>query len=62
MTNRFTTTNTGKAAFVNLYNEDKSKVIDTNELTKLAELIEAGQCKVECFINKDGEPTMMIKL
>ena len=51
----------GKAAFISVY-EAGIKVTDVAQLSEVADKIESGHCKVECFINKDGEPTMLIRL
>jgi len=60
MANRFNNTKSDSAAFINLY-EGKDKVTNLDELSKLADDIEAGTVKVECFLNKQGEPVLMIK-
>ena len=63
MNNRFGTQSDENAtvAFINVY-RGKDKVADTDTLSKLADDIEAGNVKVECYLSKDGEPVLMIKL
>jgi len=62
MSNRFgTQEEDATVAFVNVY-RGKGKLLDTDTLSKLADSIEAGDVKVECYLNKAGEPVLMIKL
>jgi hypothetical protein len=61
MTNRFEKSNSTTAAFINIYEGD-TKVTDTAYLSSIADKIENGELKVECYLNKNGEPTLMIRL
>ena len=62
MSNRFgTQEENATVAFINVY-KGQEKVTDTTVLSQLADDIEAGISRVECYLNKEGEPVLMIKL
>lgn len=46
-------------AFVNVV-IDGNKATDTKAISAVVDAIEAGQFTISCYLNKDGEPTVMI--
>lgn len=63
MSSRFTNNTTKSAvAFINAYDANGVAILDEQTLSTLADRIEAGTVRVEAYINKDGKPTLMIRL
>jgi len=65
MANLFTKQTNTATAFINIV-EDKQKITDTEVLSKhilaLQAKIDNGTVKLECFLNAEGEPVIMIRL
>lgn len=62
MSSRFQSNTKTPVAFINAYDVNGQPILDETVLSTLADRIERGEVRVECYLNKDGKPTLMIRL